>query len=73
MTNFSSRFFFFPLLIMAIVLHFAVFGDSPHNPYGIKGLNELYLAICIIFTILLLLASAENAPREFRIIMYYCA
>jgi hypothetical protein len=73
MTNFSSRFFFFPLLIIAIVLHFAVFGDSPHNPYGIKGLNELYLAICIIFTILLLLASAEDAPREFRILMYYCA
>jgi len=72
MTNFSSRFFFFPLLIVAVVLHFSVFGDSPHNPYGIKGVNELYLAICIIFTILLLLASAENAPREFRILMYYC-
>ena len=58
---------------MALVLHFAVFGDSPHNPYGIKGLNELYLAICIIFTILLLLASGGKRPREFRIIMYYCA
>ncbi|MGE6193641.1 hypothetical protein ACQKCL_21730 [Stutzerimonas stutzeri] len=73
MTNFSSRFFFFPLLILAMVLHFSVFGDSPHNPYGIKGLNEVYLAVCIIFTILLLLASAEDAPREFRILMYYCA
>ncbi|KZX63438.1 hypothetical protein A3710_16905 [Stutzerimonas frequens] len=72
MTNFTSRFFFFPLLILAIVLHFSVFGDSPHNPYGIKGLNEAYLAVCIIFTILLLLASAEDAPREFRILMYYC-
>ncbi|AFM33884.1 MULTISPECIES: hypothetical protein [Stutzerimonas stutzeri subgroup] len=72
MTNFSSRFFFFPLLILALILHFSVFGDSPHNPYGIKGLNELYLAVSIVFTILLLLASAENAPREFRILMYYC-
>jgi len=72
MTNFSSRFFFFPLLILALILHFSVFGDSPHNPYGIKGLNEAYLAVSIVFTILLLLASAENAPREFRILMYYC-
>jgi len=56
MTNFSSRFFFFPLLILALILHFSVFGDSPHNPYGIKGLNELYLAVSIVFTILLLLA-----------------
>lgn len=72
MTNFGSRFFFFPLLILALILHFSVFGDSPHNPYGIKGLNELYLAVSIVFTILLLLASSENAPREFRILMYYC-
>jgi len=63
MTNFSSRFFFFPLLILALILHFSVFGDSPHNPYGIKGLNEAYLAVSIVFTILLLLASSENAPR----------
>ncbi|MBE7374603.1 hypothetical protein [Pseudomonas lopnurensis] len=70
-TTFSSRFFFFPLLILAVVLHFSVFGESPHNPYGIKGVNELYLAICIVFTILLLLASAEEAPREFRVLMYY--
>ena len=55
MTNFSSRFFFFPLLILALILHFSVFGDSPHNPYGIKGLNEAYLAVSIVFAILLLL------------------
>lgn len=35
-------------------------------------MNELYLAICIIFALLLVLASAEEAPREFRVLMYYC-
>ena len=72
MNTFTSRFFYFPLLFLVIVLHFSVFGDSPHNPYGLKGVNELYLAICIIFALLLVLASAEEAPREFRVLMYYC-
>ncbi|WP_028239921.1 hypothetical protein [Stutzerimonas azotifigens] len=72
MSSFSSRFFFLPLLVLAIVLHFSVFGESPHNPYGLKGINEAYLAICLAFTLLLVLSSTEEAPREFRILIYYC-
>ncbi|AJE14894.1 MULTISPECIES: hypothetical protein [Stutzerimonas] len=72
MTTFSSRFLFFPLLFLAIVLHFSVFGESPHNPYGLKGINEAFLAICMVFAFLLILAQSEEASRELRILMYYC-
>ncbi|WP_417778336.1 hypothetical protein [Stutzerimonas xanthomarina] len=71
MTNISSKFFFLPLTVLAIVLHFSVFGDSTHNPVGFKFLNEAYLAICLGFALLLILASTEDASREFRILMYY--
>ncbi|HCW94514.1 MAG TPA: hypothetical protein DHU88_01640, partial [Pseudomonas sp.] len=63
MTTFSSRFLFFPLLFLAIVLHFSVFGESPHNPYGLKGINEAFLAICMVFAFLLILAQSEEASR----------
>lgn len=70
MTTFSSR-LFFPVLVLAIVLHFSVFGESPHNPYGLKMVNEMYLAICLGLAFFLVLATAEEASREFRILMYY--
>lgn len=71
MTNISSKFFFLPLTVLAIVLHFSVFGDSTHNPIGFKFLNEAYLAVCLGLSLLLILASTEEASREFRILMYY--
>lgn len=71
MTNISSKFFYFPLAVLAIILHFSVFGDSTHNPIGFKFLNELYLAICLGASILLILASTETTAREFRILTYY--
>ena len=71
MTNISSRFFFLPLTVLAIILHFSVFGDSTHNPIGFKFLNEAYLAVCLGFAVLLILSSTEDASREFRILMYY--
>ncbi len=73
MTSISSRFFFLPLTVLAIILHFSVFGDSTHNPIGFKFLNELYLAVCLGAAALLVLASTEDASREFRILMYYAA
>jgi hypothetical protein len=71
MTNISSKFFFLPLAVLAIVLHFSVFGDSTHNPIGFKFLNEAYLAVCLGLSLLLILASTDEASREFRILMYY--
>lgn len=71
MTNISSKIFYLPLTILALLLHFSVFGDSTHNPIGLKFLNELYLAICLGAAALLVLATAESASREFRILMYY--
>ena len=71
MTNISSKFFFLPLTVLAIVLHFSVFGDSTHNPIGFKFLNEAYLAVCLGFALLLILSSTEESSREFRILMYY--
>jgi len=71
MTNISSRFFFLPLTVLAIVLHFSVFGDSTHNPIGFKFLNEAYLAVCLGLSLLLILSSTDEASREFRILMYY--
>jgi hypothetical protein len=71
MTNISSKFFFLPLAVLAIILHFSVFGDSTHNPIGFKFLNELYLAICLGASLLLILASTETTAREFRILTYY--
>jgi hypothetical protein len=71
MTNISSKFFFLPLTVLAIILHFSVFGDSTHNPIGFKFLNEAYLAICVGLSLLLILASTDSASREFRILMYY--
>ncbi|MCQ4319141.1 hypothetical protein [Stutzerimonas stutzeri] len=71
MTNISSKFFFLPLTVLAIILHFSVFGDSTHNPIGFKFLNEAYLAVCLGLSLLLILASTEEASREFRILMYY--
>lgn len=71
MTNISSKFFFLPLTVLAIVLHFSVFGDSTHNPIGFKFLNEAYLAVCLGLSLLLILASTEESSREFRILMYY--
>jgi len=71
MTNISSKFFFLPLAVLAIALHFSVFGDSTHNPIGFKFLNEAYLAVCLGLSLLLILASTEEASREFRILMYY--
>ena len=71
MTNISSKFFFLPLAVLAIVLHFSVFGDSTHNPIGFKFLNEAYLAVSLGLSLLLILASTEEASREFRILMYY--
>jgi hypothetical protein len=71
MTNISSKFFFLPLAVLAIILHFSVFGDSTHNPIGFKFLNELYLAVCLGASLLLILASTETTAREFRILTYY--
>jgi len=71
MTSISSKFFYLPLTILALVLHFSVFGDSTHNPLGFKFLNEAYLAACLGAAFLLILASTEDASREFRILMYY--
>ena len=73
MTNIGSKFFFLPLTVLALLLHFSVFGDSTHNPIGFKFLNELYLAVCLGAAALLVLATAEDASREFRILMYYAA
>lgn len=39
MTTITSRFFFLPLLVLTFALHFSVFGESPHNPYGITMVN----------------------------------
>ncbi|WP_312299244.1 hypothetical protein [Stutzerimonas nitrititolerans] len=72
MTTITSRFFFLPLLVLMFALHFSVFGESPHNPYGITMVNELYLAICLCLTAFLILAMADEASREIRILMYYC-
>lgn len=72
MTSITSRFFFLPLLVLTFALHFSVFGETPHNPYGITLINELYLAACICLTALLLLSMADEASRELRILMYYC-
>lgn len=72
MTTFVSRFYFLPLLVLTFVLHFSVFGETPHNPYGIAFVNELYLAGCIALTALLILSMADEASRELRILMYYC-
>ncbi|MFV0455702.1 MAG: hypothetical protein ACK5NQ_12055 [Pseudomonas sp.] len=72
MTTITSRFFFMPLLVLTFALHFSVFGESPHNPYGITMVNELYLAICLCLTAFLILAMADEASREIRILMYYC-
>ncbi len=72
MTTITSRFFFLPLLVLTFALHFSVFGESPHNPYGITMVNELYLAICLCLTAFLILAMADEASREIRILMYYC-
>src|SRR5690606_17286464 len=72
MTTITSRFFFLPLLVLTFALHFSVFGESPHNPYGITMVNELYLAICLCLTAFLILAMADEAAREIRILMYYC-
>jgi len=71
MTNISSKLFYLPLAVLAVVLHFSVLGDSTHNPIGIKFLNEVYLAVCLGASLLLILASTEDAAREFRILMYY--
>ncbi|MCQ4287886.1 hypothetical protein NA647_10630 [Pseudomonas stutzeri] len=71
MTSISSKFFYLPLTILALVLHFSVFGDSTHNPLGFKFLNEAYLAACLGAAFLLILASTEDASREFRVLMYY--
>jgi len=72
MTTITSKFFFLPLLVLTFALHFSVFGESPHNPYGITMVNELYLAICLCLTAFLILAMADEASREIRILMYYC-
>ena len=56
MTNISSKFFFLPLTVLAIVLHF---------------LNEAYLAVCLGLSLLLILSSTEESSREFRVLMYY--
>ncbi|WP_213908941.1 hypothetical protein [Stutzerimonas nitrititolerans] len=72
MTTITSRFFFLPLLVLTFALHFSVFGESPHNPYGITMVNELYLALCLCLTAFLILAMADEASREIRILMYYC-
>ena len=72
MTSIASSFFFFPLLLLTFILHFSVFGETPHNPYGITLVNELYLAVCLCLTVLLLLSMADEASRELRILMYYC-
>ncbi len=71
MANISSKFFFLPLTVLAIILHFSVFGDSTHNPIGFKFLNEAYLAVCLGLSLLLILANTEATSREFRILMYY--
>ena len=71
MTNISSKFFFLPLTVLAIVLHFSVFGDSTHNPIGFKFLNEAYLAVCLGLSLLLILSSTEESSREFSVLMYY--
>ncbi|WP_434456204.1 hypothetical protein JQR85_11370 [Stutzerimonas urumqiensis] len=73
MTTISSRIFYFPILVLTIALHFSVFGESPHNPYGLTGINEAYLAMCILFVFLLVLGQTDEAPREFRLLIYYCA
>ena len=71
MTNISSKFLYLPLTVLALVLHFSVFGDSTHNPVGFKYLNEAYLAVCLGGALLLVLAAAEDAAREYRVLMYY--
>ena len=71
MTTISSKIIFLPLTVLAVILHFSVFGDSTHNPIGFKFLNEAYLALCLGFALLLVLASSEEASRELRVLMYY--
>ncbi|MFC3607063.1 hypothetical protein [Stutzerimonas tarimensis] len=69
--TFASRFIFFPALLVVLMLHFSLFGESTHNPIGIRPLNEAYLSLCIGFAILLMLAATEETSREFRVLMYY--
>lgn len=71
MTTISSKLFYLPLTVLTVILHFSVFGDSTHNPIGFKFLNEAYLAVCLGLSFLLVLASAEGASRELRVLMYY--
>ncbi len=69
--TFTSRFLFYPMLVVVLIMHFTLFGDSTHNPIGIRGLNELYLVACIGFVFLVMLASTDQTAREFRLLMYY--
>lgn len=67
----ASRFFFFPALLVTVMLHFALFGEGTHNPIGIRPLTEMYLALCMGFALLLLFSATENTAREFRLLLYY--
>lgn len=71
MTNISSKLIYVPLLTLLLVLHFSVLGESTHNPIGLKFLNEAYMAACLGLALLLILASTDESPREYRVLMYY--
>ncbi|WP_145139092.1 hypothetical protein [Pseudomonas duriflava] len=59
------------VLFFVFILHFGIFEETPHNPIGILYVNELYLVICLAFTLFYLLASVGMEKRDFNILFSY--
>lgn len=60
------------ILFLVFTLHFGVFEQSPQNPIGIKFMQEVYLAVCLGFTVLFLAGSVGGKKPQYDIGLAYC-
>jgi hypothetical protein len=72
MFSISKRNVYYACLFFLLILHFGVFEQSHTNPVGVKFVSELYLAICLGFTLLLLTGTPAANKQDYNMGLAFC-
>jgi len=72
MITVSKRNVYYVCLFILLVFQFGVFEQGHTNPIGVKYVSELYLAICLGFTALLLTGTPPANKQDYNLGLSFC-
>ncbi len=72
MITVSKRNVYYVCLFILLIFQFGVFEQGHTNPIGVKYVSELYLAICLGFTALLLTGTPPANKQDYNLGLSFC-